>query len=211
MRGRWLSIGFRVTRLAEIFANWTIVNLGQLFGNNRSSPHPWTIFLHCKSYVTILKKNGLGYILGDFLTNSSGSPWLFLTRFDTSRRRARSMSVSSRRVLARARLMRYQITKSKATRQGIWEVRTHSHSVLACQSRRHTTQSFLAYSYIYQVCTYICRLVWNLIEFLMGYVKRAICYNFTRGILNIELPKFSWGCKKNKSKFFLLPLWWALV
>jgi hypothetical protein len=31
-------------------------------------------FSHGKSYVLILKKNGLGSVLGDFFTNSSGHP-----------------------------------------------------------------------------------------------------------------------------------------
>jgi hypothetical protein len=59
-------------QIGRIVANWTIVNLGQLFVNNRSSPHSWTIFLQSKSYVAIWTKNGSGYVLGDFLTNSSG-------------------------------------------------------------------------------------------------------------------------------------------
>jgi hypothetical protein len=61
-------------QIGRIFANWTIVNLGQLFGNNGSSPRSWIAFLQSKSYVAILTKNELGYILGDFLTNSSGHP-----------------------------------------------------------------------------------------------------------------------------------------
>jgi hypothetical protein len=31
-------------------------------------------FYHGKSYAVILTKSGLGYILGDYLTNSSGHP-----------------------------------------------------------------------------------------------------------------------------------------
>jgi hypothetical protein len=44
------------------------------FRNYRSSAHYWTIFLHLISYIFILSKNGLGHILGDFFTNSSGHP-----------------------------------------------------------------------------------------------------------------------------------------
>jgi hypothetical protein len=31
-------------------------------------------FYHRKTYVILLTKNGLGYILGNFLTNASGHP-----------------------------------------------------------------------------------------------------------------------------------------
>jgi hypothetical protein len=50
---------------------WVIVYYGQLLENNRSSPH------YCGTYVNarlIMTKNGLGNILGDFFTNSSGHP-----------------------------------------------------------------------------------------------------------------------------------------
>jgi hypothetical protein len=33
-------------------------------------------FSHSQVYAVILRKNGLGYILGDFITNSSGRPAL---------------------------------------------------------------------------------------------------------------------------------------
>jgi hypothetical protein len=38
------------------------------------SRHFWATFIHGSSYVLILQVNGLGYILGDFLSNSSGHP-----------------------------------------------------------------------------------------------------------------------------------------
>jgi hypothetical protein len=42
-----------------------ITELAQIFG---------LLFPQRSSYVFILAKNGLGYILGDFFTNSSGHP-----------------------------------------------------------------------------------------------------------------------------------------
>jgi hypothetical protein len=45
-----------------------------VFGNNKSSPHFWATQSHSQGYVLILAKNGLGYILGEFFTNSSGHP-----------------------------------------------------------------------------------------------------------------------------------------
>jgi hypothetical protein len=40
--------------------------------NDRNSTNNWSTFFHCKSCPLIFKKNGLGYILGDFFTNASG-------------------------------------------------------------------------------------------------------------------------------------------
>jgi hypothetical protein len=37
-------------------------------------PYLWTTFFHDKKCIFILSKNELGYILGDFFTNSSGHP-----------------------------------------------------------------------------------------------------------------------------------------
>jgi hypothetical protein len=45
---------------------------GQFFGNFRSSTTSWAAFVHGTSYVLIVTKNGLGYILGDFFINASG-------------------------------------------------------------------------------------------------------------------------------------------
>jgi hypothetical protein len=47
-----------------------------LVGFLKITEDSWTTFLQSKSYVAILTKNGLGYILGDFLTYSSGRPAL---------------------------------------------------------------------------------------------------------------------------------------
>jgi hypothetical protein len=48
-----------------------------LLQNYRNSSHSWATFFLGKIYVLILTKNGLGYILGDFFTNSSGHPGCF--------------------------------------------------------------------------------------------------------------------------------------
>jgi hypothetical protein len=53
-------------QIEGIFAYWTIVYFGHFLKNHRSSPNFWTTFYHSKSYVLILAKYGLGYILGDF-------------------------------------------------------------------------------------------------------------------------------------------------
>jgi hypothetical protein len=51
----------------------------------RSCPNFWAAFFTVKVKITtILTKNGLGYILGDFFTNSSGHPGWFVGRRDTS-------------------------------------------------------------------------------------------------------------------------------
>jgi hypothetical protein len=46
--------------------------MGSFLANYKSSPIMWATFLSGKRYEFISKKNGLGYILGDFFTNSSG-------------------------------------------------------------------------------------------------------------------------------------------
>jgi hypothetical protein len=60
-------------QIRRIFAHWVIVNFGQFFENDRSRTN-FRILFPDKSYVLILTKNGLGYILGDFHINSSGHP-----------------------------------------------------------------------------------------------------------------------------------------
>jgi hypothetical protein len=44
------------------------------FVNYRSSSHFLATFSHCCGYALNFTKNGLGYVLGDFFTNSSGHP-----------------------------------------------------------------------------------------------------------------------------------------
>jgi hypothetical protein len=47
-----------------------------VFENYRSSTENLGHFFHRTSYVSILTRHGLGYILGDFFTNSTGHPGL---------------------------------------------------------------------------------------------------------------------------------------
>jgi hypothetical protein len=42
------------------------------FDNLQTIPNFGLLFFHGKSYALTLRTNGLGYILGDFFTNSSG-------------------------------------------------------------------------------------------------------------------------------------------
>jgi hypothetical protein len=52
-----------------------VVYIGQLFFLITELAHFFgLLFPQRTSYVFILTKNGLGYILGDFFTNSSGHP-----------------------------------------------------------------------------------------------------------------------------------------
>jgi hypothetical protein len=44
--------------------------------NYRNSPQFCATYFQSRDYVSILTKNGLGYILGDYFTNSSGRPGL---------------------------------------------------------------------------------------------------------------------------------------
>jgi hypothetical protein len=76
----------RVTRLAEFFADFAIVFFGQFFLIFQSRPNFWRYFFLTVKLVCInCGKKGLGYILGDFFTNSSGhpeckTPWRFFPR-----------------------------------------------------------------------------------------------------------------------------------
>jgi hypothetical protein len=49
---------------------------GQLFESDKGSPNFSATFFDSKSYALNSAKNGFGYILGDFSTNSSGHPGL---------------------------------------------------------------------------------------------------------------------------------------
>jgi hypothetical protein len=77
-RHTWSSASFVRTnqgdQIGRVFAQWEIVYFGQWFKNYRSSAHFWATFFHGTSHVSILTKKMLGYILGDFFTNSSGHP-----------------------------------------------------------------------------------------------------------------------------------------
>jgi hypothetical protein len=58
----------------RIFASWVIVFFGTFF-NEKNRPKVYIgNFFRSKSYELILTQNGLGNILGDFFTNSSGHP-----------------------------------------------------------------------------------------------------------------------------------------
>jgi hypothetical protein len=59
-------------QIGRIFAYWAIVYFGQFSENYRSSPQLRGYFFHDQCYALILTKKILGYILGDFITNSSG-------------------------------------------------------------------------------------------------------------------------------------------
>jgi hypothetical protein len=66
LRFRWFLI--QGGQIRRIFAYWAIVYFERFIKNSRSSSKFWTTFFN--------GKNGLGYILGHFLTNSSGHPVL---------------------------------------------------------------------------------------------------------------------------------------
>jgi hypothetical protein len=61
-------------QIGRIFALLAIVYFGRFKKNCNSSPHFCAIFPLRIDYVLNLTKIGLGYILGDFFTNSSGHP-----------------------------------------------------------------------------------------------------------------------------------------
>jgi hypothetical protein len=60
--------------LGEFSSHWAIVYFEQFFVNCKSSPQFWATLSHSLGYALILAKNGLGYILGEFFSNSSGHP-----------------------------------------------------------------------------------------------------------------------------------------
>jgi hypothetical protein len=53
-------------QIGPIFASKVIDYFGQFLENYKSSPTCWATFLQAKSYVLILIKDELGFILGDF-------------------------------------------------------------------------------------------------------------------------------------------------
>jgi hypothetical protein len=56
------------------FAYWLTAYFGWIFANYRNSPFYWATYLRGKSYVLILIKNALGYIMAIFSKNASGHP-----------------------------------------------------------------------------------------------------------------------------------------
>jgi hypothetical protein len=58
-----------VTRFDDFFPIWQLLTSGSFLKITKAAKVFWTTFFHSKSNVG---KNGLGYILGDFFTNSTG-------------------------------------------------------------------------------------------------------------------------------------------
>jgi hypothetical protein len=65
-------------QIGRIFAQWEIIYFGRLVENRKSSPYFCATFSLstglCICDILIVTKIGLGYILGNFFTNSSGHP-----------------------------------------------------------------------------------------------------------------------------------------
>jgi hypothetical protein len=61
-------------QIGQNFAYWAIVSFGQGFRKIRQSTDFWATLPHGEGEVLTVTNNGLGYILGDFFTNSSGHP-----------------------------------------------------------------------------------------------------------------------------------------
>jgi hypothetical protein len=53
-------------QIGQIFSQWAIVYLRQLYKDYKSSPKCLPTFFLNIDYVIILTKNWLGYVLGDF-------------------------------------------------------------------------------------------------------------------------------------------------
>jgi hypothetical protein len=73
----WFSsscIAIRVTRLGEFSPNGVVVYFWQFFLITEAARHFELLFFHDISGAYFLTKNGFGYILGHFFTNSSGHP-----------------------------------------------------------------------------------------------------------------------------------------
>jgi hypothetical protein len=63
-------------QIGQIFGYWVFLSFGRIFENCRSKINIWATLFHDTRYILFLQKNGLGYILCDFFTNSSGHPGL---------------------------------------------------------------------------------------------------------------------------------------
>jgi hypothetical protein len=64
-------------QIGRIFTNWATFYFGYFFVKitfRNSANIYWAPFFHGKICALIFTRNGLGYILGDFFTNSSGHP-----------------------------------------------------------------------------------------------------------------------------------------
>jgi hypothetical protein len=58
----------------RIFTNWSVVFFGQFIENYRSSSNSKATFFPQYHLCINFYKNGFGYVLGDFFTNSSSHP-----------------------------------------------------------------------------------------------------------------------------------------
>jgi hypothetical protein len=79
----WRGIGTNLTQAGLLNQGDQIgrIFFGQYFENHKSNPNFCAYFSEEEIIsVLLLRKNGLGYILGDFFTNSSGHPGLFERR-----------------------------------------------------------------------------------------------------------------------------------
>jgi hypothetical protein len=70
---QYIEVKKHCHQIGRIIACWALVYPG-LFENYRSNANFGATFFRSTSYVLIGTKHGLGYILGDFFTNSSGHP-----------------------------------------------------------------------------------------------------------------------------------------
>jgi hypothetical protein len=62
-------------QIGRILVYWANIFFGQLFENDRSSQIFWRFFIPRKKVcINFGTKNGVGNILGEFFTNSSGHP-----------------------------------------------------------------------------------------------------------------------------------------
>jgi hypothetical protein len=61
-------------QIGRIFAYWVYDYFGQLFVQTLKVAPTFGLLFHGKSYVSTLTDDGLGYILADFFTDSSGRP-----------------------------------------------------------------------------------------------------------------------------------------
>jgi hypothetical protein len=58
--------GHQGDQIVRISAQWAIVYFGSFFQKLQKRPKFWASFSPSIDYVSILTKNGFGYILGDF-------------------------------------------------------------------------------------------------------------------------------------------------
>jgi hypothetical protein len=61
-------------QIGQFFANWAIVYLGQFSNTTEVAQFVGLLYSPVKGMIDFWQQNGLGYILGDFSTSSSGHP-----------------------------------------------------------------------------------------------------------------------------------------